>query len=368
MQASQPNPYPHYSALLDGPELLFDAAAGVWVASRAAVIHAVLDHPDCHVRPGAEPVPQAIAGSAAGAVFGALMRMNEGAAHACPRGIAQPALAAIDAGQVASRVSQFAAMLDAQHGVHDGAGLTGWIYALPIYLVGSLLGVETAVLPLLAGEVGDFVRCLSPLSSAQQLHDANVAASALHARLGALASPRWAELDVANRIGLLAQTHDACAGLIGNSVVALLRDPPLQHHLRANRALAAALVRETARFDPPVQNTRRFVAQPVSIAGISLKAGDIILLLLAAASRDPQAYADPDVFLLDRPPGPLPGFGHGRHACPGQALALTIATAAIDYLLALPEPLEPATLAWRYKPSTNGRIPEFFTASPKEQP
>jgi cytochrome P450 len=62
----------------------------------------------------------------------------------------------------------------------------------------------------------------------------------------------------------------------------------------------------------------------------------VILVLLAAAGR---------------------GFGHGAHACPGQAMAEAIAAAAIS---SLPGPLP--RMAWRYRPSVNARIPEFMEA------
>src|SRR4051812_12848621 len=108
MQASHPDPYPSYRQLLAGPALWFDPAAGLWVASRAAVVREVMDHPDCHVRPASAPVPPAIAGTSAGALFGALMRMNEGDAHLCPRRIAQPALATVDPALVAHSTRRFA--------------------------------------------------------------------------------------------------------------------------------------------------------------------------------------------------------------------------------------------------------------------
>jgi len=85
----------------------------------------------------------------------------------------------------------------------------------------------------------------------------------------------------------------------------------------------------------------------------------VILLLLGAAGRDEQAFAQANDFVLDRPEQALPGFGHGRHACPGQDLARTIAAAALEYLLSLPNALDPAMLQWTYRPSVNGRLPLF---------
>ena len=64
------DPYPVYADLVAYRPLYFDEALGLWVASSAAAVTAVLTHPLCRVRPLAEPVPNAIVGSPAGDVFG----------------------------------------------------------------------------------------------------------------------------------------------------------------------------------------------------------------------------------------------------------------------------------------------------------
>ena len=263
----------------------------------------------------------------------------------------------------------------------DGATLTRWVFDLPTVVVADLLGVGRAELPLVARWVAEFVRCLSPLSTPEQLAGADTAARLLSGRFAELvrsglampgtllgevrrqaAETGWAEQEaiVANVIGLLSQTHEATAGLIGNCIVALLGQPGLEQRLRAEPGLAAALVREVARFDPPVQNTRRFVARATSVAGVTLRPGDVVLLLLAAAGRDGRVHPQPDVFMLEREGHTPTGFGHGRHACPGQGLALVVATAALHYLLARPVAVGQAGLGWTYRPSANGRLPEFF--------
>ena len=121
------------------------------------------------------------------------------------------------------------------------------------------------------------------------------------------------------------------------------------------------MVQEVCRFDPPVQNTRRFVTQTTSVANITLQAGDTILVLHAAAGRDERANYQPNDFLLERTDRKLFGFGHGRHACPGQELAFAIASAAIQNLLAMPVSLDAKHIRWAYRPSVNGRLPVFTT-------
>ncbi len=384
--ASHRCPYPYYRELLDGPKLVFDKGLNVWIASRHAVIREIFDNRHCAVRPRAEQVPVAIGGSSAGSVFGKLIRMNEGAAHAGPRRVIADALAALDPAAIPVTTRRIAHGLATRHDMGEGPSLSRWVFDLPTWVVGTMLGADEDNLPLVARWTADFVHSLSPLSSTEQLADASTAAQALQhyfaQRIRNRSSPAGLLDDVCRRaaqacwddeqaiasnlIGLLAQTNEATAGLIGNSIVALLSQPQLQERVRAEPTLGPALVAEVARFDPPVQNTRRFVTEATSIAGVELRAGDVIVLLLAAAGRDGQVHAQPDRFLLERPRLPLAGFGHGRHACPGQQLATQIATTAIEYLLALPCALDPNMLAWTYRPSANGRLPQFESFPTKE--
>ena len=370
--ASHADPYPYYIHLLAGPDLVFDTGLQLWIASRAAVIGDIMSNPDCVVRPASEPVPNAIAGSSAGAVFSRLARMNEGPAHEGPKRSLSQLLAALDHGAVARRTRQLAPML----GSLDGAALTRWMFDLPTCVVADMLGVGSAELPQVARWVADFVRCLSPLSTPGQLSSASDAAQALMERFASLpasasllnASGLGHEVVVANLIGLLSQTHDATAGLVGNSITALLAQPQLQARLRTDPRLAGPFVREVARYDPAIQNTRRFVKHTTTTAGVLLQPGDTLLLLLGAAARDSDANPQADVFLLDRPDRRQSGFGSGRHACPGQELAFTIAASAIQHLLAQPHPLDAAALCWSYAPSANARLPQFTTVPPKGQP
>ncbi|KQW91508.1 cytochrome [Massilia sp. Root418] len=368
------DPYPYYAALAARPGLFFDAGLKLWIAAGAADVAAVLGHADLRVRPAAEPVPAAIAGGSAGQVFGALVRMNDGERHAAPKLVLQRALASLDLAAVHARASEVAnaGIAAARPGVGGAGGsgkeddsrvparcwpmpgaLSAWMLGVPVRTVASLLGFPDAQLPQVAAWMGEFVACLSPLSSAEQVARSHGAALALldsfkamlqasGALPGSLLAKVLAEADaagwnnanaiLANLVGLLSQTYEATAGLIGNSVVAVLREPA-----RAGLP-AAVLVANVMRDDPPIQNTRRFAAHAVDIGGARVEAGQAILVLLAAANK---------------------GYGQGVHACPGQALSQTIAAAAVGVLLR-DGPIAP--MAWRYRPSVNARIPEFIDA------
>ncbi|KMT53090.1 cytochrome P450 [Pseudomonas fildesensis] len=360
--ATHADPYAYYAGLRLDSELLFDTVLNVWIASRAKTVEAVLAHPDCHVRPSHEPVPAAIAQGPAGQVFAQLMRMNEGAAHACPRAAIAPALAALAAQDSANGVGQLIDTMD---------NLNTLMFTLPVSVIALQLGVPRDQLATVAALTRDFVACLTPLSDAAQLRDADGAATRLRQMFdgvleeaGLLAHIRtrdWGSPDglTANLIGLLSQTCEASAGLIGNTLVMLHRRPDLVEQLQRTPALAVALVEEVARYDSPVQNTRRFVAARCTIGNRVLEAGDTVLVLLASANRDPDANPDPDSFLLERAPRRIFSFGSGKHQCPGQKIASTIASQAVLALLRR----QPESIAgagrFSYWPSLNGRIPRF---------
>jgi len=362
--ATHADPYDYYACLRRTDGLLFDADLGLWIASRAQTVEAVLAHPDCRVRPLHEPVPAAIAQRAAGQVFAQLMRMNEGAAHRCPRAAIEPALAAVSAQQVAGAV---------QHLGADATQLDDWMFRLPVSVIAHLLGVPGDQLRVIAELTRDFVACLSPLSDEAQLRNADLGASQLRqmfskvleetALLAAIRNGEWVGADVlnANLIGLLSQTCEATAGLIGNTLVTLARRPDLLAQVQRTPTLATALVEEVARYDAPVQNTRRFVAQRCTIGDQVLEVGDAILVLLASANRDSDVNPEPDRFLLERPQRRTFSFGMGRHQCPGQQLALTLASQVILALLQR-QPVLPVPFS--YWPSLNGRIPRFHHAAP----
>ncbi|MGK9419677.1 cytochrome P450 [Pseudomonas cedrina] len=371
---TEADPYVYYAGLRQQNGLLFDTPLRLWIASSANAVEAVLRHPDCRVRPLNEPVPAAIAQSAAGRVFGQLMRMNDGARHLCPRMAIEPALAAVDPQGLAGTVSRVVEGLD-----NPGDNLDQLMFTLPVCVIASLIGVPPRQLREVAKLTRDFVACLSPLSDDFQLGKANGAATRLSqvfsellnkeaeasCLLSALRnsgeSSAWKDPDglIANLIGLLSQTCEATAGLIGNSLVALQRQPDLLETLRATPLLAAELVAEVARFDPAVQNTRRFVAKRCTVEGRVLEAGDSVLVLLASANRDPAANPDPDRFLLNRPGRRTFGFGSGRHECPGRQLAVTIAAEAILAWLHRQPAASARVYQRRYLPSLNGRIPQF---------
>ena len=133
---------------------------------------------------------------------------------------------------------------------------------------------------------------------------------------------------------LLLAGFETTVNLIGNTVLALLDRPDQWRAVVEDPALAAAAVEETLRWDPPVQRTLRAPTTDVELAGTTVPKGAMVVLYLAGANRDPDAYDDPDRFDLTRTGGAEHlAFSAGIHYCLGAPLARLEATVALQRLV-----------------------------------
>jgi cytochrome P450 len=121
---------------------------------------------------------------------------------------------------------------------------------------------------------------------------------------------------------LIGAGFETTVNLIGNGIVLLLQHPDQLVRLREDADLWPAAVEEILRFDSPVQMTVRTAHCDAEIAGHHIGAGEMIVLLLGGANRDPGVFTDPDRFDIDRPNArDHLAFSSGVHACLGAALA-----------------------------------------------
>jgi cytochrome P450 len=133
---------------------------------------------------------------------------------------------------------------------------------------------------------------------------------------------------------LLIAGFETTVNLIGNGVLALLGHPAQWQALCADPdGLAAAVVEETLRFDPPVQRTSRYALEDLDLDGTRVRKGQEVTLLLGAANRDPEVYRDPDVFDISRElTTDHLAFSSGIHYCVGAPLARLEAAIAFGAL------------------------------------
>jgi cytochrome P450 len=129
---------------------------------------------------------------------------------------------------------------------------------------------------------------------------------------------------------LLVAGHETTVNLIANAILALLRNPVQWTALAADPSRVSAVVEETMRFDPPVQLAARTAGEEMTIGGsVAIPKGDTMMLLLAAAHRDPESVDHPDEFDPDRESIRHLGFGKGPHFCLGASLARLEAAVAL---------------------------------------
>ncbi|WUT00247.1 cytochrome P450 [Streptomyces sp. NBC_00708] len=145
--------------------------------------------------------------------------------------------------------------------------------------------------------------------------------------------------------------------LLGNAVLALLRHPRQLALVREDPALLPDAVEELARFDgPALLAIRRFATEDLVLGGVTVRAGQTVLLSLAAANRDPERFEDPDRLDIGRTATGHLALGLGIHYCLGATLARTEAEIALATLFArLPGLRVAADVEPRWRPSLRSR-------------
>jgi unspecific monooxygenase len=139
---------------------------------------------------------------------------------------------------------------------------------------------------------------------------------------------------VATVILLLNAGHEATVQAIGNGVKILLEQEVDAREAFASESATAATVEELLRLDPPLHLFARYAVEEVEFAGVRLRRGEKIGLLLGAANRDPERFPEPDAFEPGRTPNAHVSFGAGIHFCVGAPLARLELAVALRVLFA----------------------------------
>ena len=134
-------------------------------------------------------------------------------------------------------------------------------------------------------------------------------------------------------IQILVAGHETTRNLIGNGLFTLVRHPDQMADLRSNPSLIENAVEEVIRYEPSLIWVARVAKQPVELAGAEVDAGELILLNLAAANRDPQVHEEPQNFDVRRQGIRVLSFGMGAHFCIGASLARLEGRIAFEVLL-----------------------------------
>lgn len=227
--------------------------------------------------------------------------------------------------------------------------------ALPVNVIADLLGVPDADTEAFTPLIHDVTALLEPLVSDETLARAVAAQAELSGYFGGLlaAKRRQPAADLLSRLAadraddrldddemiaaailLFGAGFETTTNLVGNGLRALLENPGTLRLLREQPELIPAAVEEMLRFDSPIQLDGRTVLEAATIAGAGLQVGQIVVMLLGAANRDPGHFTEPDRLDVARDEGPHLAFASGIHFCLGAHLARLEAAVVFSRLLA----------------------------------
>ena len=281
----------------------FDPALQAYVIARPDLLRQALSHPDLGVRPPEQLLPPALHGRRFGAIYGHWLRMREDETRSAERKALEQALASLD-----SRVLEAEVQLQARLALSQGWEAWQWS-SLPASLA-AMLGVpmsSAADQASLRQQLQALAQALRPEAGPRELDAADQACEVLTQGLGRQGpAPLWRGLSLPNwdaaaqAIGFLWQSHEAGAGLLGQALL-------------AGTGHEADLLR-LAQSPGVIQHTRRWALHDCRLGDSFIPRGTALLLRLACEPAEPGAGLS---------------FGHGRHQCPGQELALLMAQAAL---------------------------------------
>lgn len=120
---------------------------------------------------------------------------------------------------------------------------------------------------------------------------------------------------------LLVAGHETTVNLISGGTLALLRHPDQLERFRTDPEVTRSGVEEMLRYVSPVQLTGRAMIEDIEIAGVTLRAGDFVMVLIASGNHDADQFPDPERFDVGRTSNNHLGFGFGIHHCLGAPLA-----------------------------------------------
>jgi cytochrome P450 len=216
-------------------------------------------------------------------------------------------------------------------------------FPLPVRVIGELVGVPPADRDGYRELVRAMAQTLEPVNTEEQVAAAHAAGATMTASFAELVAERrrrptddllsalvevrdgtdrLAEDElIANVILLFAAGFETTTNLIGNGVLTLLRHPEQLALLRTDPGLCRTAVEEILRYESPVQLDAREAHETLELGGETIEPGHLVVTLLGAANRDPEAVPDPDRFDIGRAEVPLLSFATGIHHCLGAALA-----------------------------------------------
>jgi len=350
-EEGQENPYPWYARLRELAPVYYSDAFGNYLVTR---------HHDC-----TELLVSANIGKADATwanehapgwrerptlryLFASMLRLNP-PDHARVRGLVNKAFTERRVATLRTRIEQITGGVldDLADAGADGSPVDFQevvAYPMTTAIVGGLVGLPEADNALFQRLVGQVSRILDPGIDSEEFRQADEATVEIQRHVADMIDERRArprddlisdliavrEADgdqlsadeMQSTLALLFLAGlDTSALTIGTGLATFLAHPRQAAALRADPALATTTADEVIRWDSAAQVAHRRVLRDTVVGGVLLPAGSTVSAVLGSANRDPERFADPDVFDIARRGPTSMGFGAGIHRCIGAALA-----------------------------------------------
>ena len=377
------NPYPVYEQLRTNEPVYWSAANGFWLLTRYADIASLIQNPKLssnRIGAHASRMPDQVKAHF-NPFFSAVsswMLMIDPPDHTRLRGIVNKAFTPRVVENMRALIQQLIddmlARVKEQKRMELMADVAN---PLPAMVIAAMLGVPGSDQPQFKAWSDDISMALGAIDSArskEELLALYELAQKSYLALSAYFKDRVAELRInprenllsaliqaeekgdrltegelfANCVLLMIAGHETTTNLIGNGVLALVRNPDQQEALRKSPDSIVSAVEELLRYDSPVQKMGRIALADMPVNGREIKQGQLVCFGFGAANRDPDQFASPQQLDINRQPNKHFAFGHGLHYCVGAALARLEGQIVINSILqSLPTlHLEAENLEW----------------------
>ena len=235
-------------------------------------------------------------------------------------------------------------LLDEVQGAGRMDAIREFAYPLPIIVISEMVGIPSEERDQIKGWASDFVAFIGTgraeeeetqrvLRSLDQMTDyiRSIVVERRESPKDDLLSALIAAEDEGDRltedeiigtcVSLMIAGHETTTNLIGNGILALLKNPDQLRELKADPDLIVTAIEEILRYDGPVLRDWSVAMEDHEVGGKHIREGQIVYQMLGAANRDPEQFDDPDRLILSRHPNRHVTFGSGFHMCLGAPLA-----------------------------------------------
>ncbi|MFJ9106238.1 cytochrome P450 [Streptomyces sp. NPDC102405] len=341
------DPFPYYDAIRRAGTIR-RSAYGLWVLSGHAEVTAAARHPGLgHAVERTRQRKDWREHESLRQLFTALVALNP-PDHTRLRRLVGRAFTPATVARLRPAIEELAGRMldelaDRASGGHPVDIMEAVAFPLPVTVIGELLGVPTEDAKMFRQLVADWTLVTDEGFSEQELRQADAATTTMRAYFTDLLRERRAH-PKEDLLSALAQVEaegerlhedelltmaaflfiagfETTTNLIGSGLMALLNHPDQLRAWRHNPGLTATAVEELLRFDPPLHTVGRAAHRDVEIGGHRVRAGEVVLLMLAAANRDPAKFAVPDRLDLAQDSRQHLSFSAGVHYCLGAGLA-----------------------------------------------